>query len=100
MIDLKKARGDVSKSELARRSGIPIRDIRRIENTPGYDPRFSRVVALADALGVPLDRLRSHAEADTSLDAGGPNHAIPPAKPTGSTPLLSEAAPSPLKTGA
>lgn len=60
MIDLESAREElgVTKSELARRTGIPVRDIRRIENTPGYDPRFSRVMTLADGLGVPVDRLR------------------------------------------
>lgn len=59
VVDIAKARtaAGVSKSELARRLGIPVRNVRRMENTQGYDPRFSRVVQIADALGVPTDAL-------------------------------------------
>lgn len=74
MIDLERARRarGLTKSELARRAGIPVRDVRRIENTAGYDPRFSRAVALADALGVKVDDLRK----DTAPTDAGRREAV------------------------
>lgn len=76
MIDLERARRarGLTKSELARRAGIPVRDVRRIENTVGYDPRFSRAVALADALGVKVDDLRGDT-AEAPIDDTAPTDA-------------------------
>ena len=53
-----------SHAELASASGVSVPTIERIErdersDTPTYDPRISRVVRLADALGVKLDDLVS-----------------------------------------
>lgn len=58
-----------SHAELASASGVSVPTIERIErdersDTPTYDPRISRVVRLADALGVKVDELvavRAHA---------------------------------------
>jgi transcriptional regulator with XRE-family HTH domain len=79
VVDIAKARtaAGVSKSELARRLGIPVRNVRRMENTDGYDPRFSRVVEIADALGVSTDALipeRAHAPNLHQVSAGTPDH--------------------------
>lgn len=80
VVDIAKARnaaGGVSKSELARRLGIPVRNVRRMENTAGYDPKFSRVVEIADALGVPTDALipeRAHALKVHEVSEGTPDH--------------------------
>lgn len=77
-MDLAAARqsaGGISKSELARRLGIPVRNVRRMENTPGYDPRFSRVQEIARALGVSTDALipeRAHASNLPDADGGTP----------------------------
>lgn len=59
VMELERAReaAGVTKSELARRLGIPVRNVRRMENNAGYDPRFSRVQQIAAALGVPIDSL-------------------------------------------
>jgi len=53
---------DWSLAELAERSGVSVPTIERIERDERrseceYDPRISRVVRLADALGVPVDAL-------------------------------------------
>lgn len=82
VVDIAKARNaaGISKSELARRLGIPVRNVRRMENTRGYDPRFSRVVEIADALGVPTDALipeRAHAVNVPEVSAGTPDHTTP-----------------------
>ncbi len=63
----RQAAGGISKSELARRLGIPVRNVRRMENTPGYDPRFSRVQEIACALGVPVDALIPERAHDPNL---------------------------------
>lgn len=62
-----------SRPRLARASGVSVPTVERIERDPGYDPRISRVTALATALGVTLDELvHGHtAESPTSLDDGG-----------------------------
>ena len=85
-MDLARARqaaGNVSKSELARRLGIPVRNVRRMENTPGYDPRFSRVLEIARALGVSTDALVPERAHGSNLpDAhGGTPHGAPMSSP-------------------
>lgn len=59
-------RAGLTKSELARRLGVPASTIRRIENRPGYDPRFSTAHEIAVALGCRLDELvREHQDEPT-----------------------------------
>jgi transcriptional regulator with XRE-family HTH domain len=54
---LRQARGDRLATEIAARSGVPVETLRKIESGRIPTPAFFTIVALADALGVPLDRL-------------------------------------------
>jgi len=64
-------------AELAEKSGVSIPTIERIERDErraqsSYDPRISRVVSIADALGVCVDALiRERAHASNLPDADG-----------------------------
>lgn len=54
---LRQARGDRPATEVAAASGVPVETLRKIESGRIPTPAFFTVVALADALGVPLERL-------------------------------------------
>ncbi len=51
-----------SRKELSEASGVPVETIRAIETGRRLDPGWSTVQALANALGVPTDELRTDAE--------------------------------------
>jgi putative transcriptional regulator len=55
---LRTLRGEagLSRAELARRAGVPVSTLRHWENDRGF-PGASAVFRLADALGVPVERL-------------------------------------------
>ena len=67
-----------SLADLSARSGVSVPTIERIERDERrpvceYDPRISRVIRLANALGVPIDALiRERAHASNLPDAAGP----------------------------
>jgi DNA-binding phage protein len=54
---LHQARGDRSMVEVARQSGVPVETLRKIEAGRIPTPAFFTVVALADALAIPLEQL-------------------------------------------
>jgi transcriptional regulator with XRE-family HTH domain len=57
---LRHARGQRSMSEIAAASGVPTETLRKIETGRIATPAFFTVVALAAALGLPLDEITSH----------------------------------------
>lgn len=77
---------DWSIAELAKRSGVSQPTIERIEaagdgRRSEYDPRLSRVVAIADALGVSVDALvheRAHGSNLPEPTRGTPRDAVKP----------------------
>jgi DNA-binding XRE family transcriptional regulator len=42
---------DLSQLELAQRSGLDVRTVRRVENDTAYRPRLEQLLRMADALG-------------------------------------------------
>ncbi|WAL65688.1 helix-turn-helix transcriptional regulator [Amycolatopsis cynarae] len=64
---LREARGSRSMTEIATQAGISVETLRKIETGRIPTPAFFTVVALADAVGLPLDALRG---AVTSVRAG------------------------------
>lgn len=54
---LRLARGDRSMVEVAARAGVSVETLRKIEHGRVPTPAFFTVVALANVLDVPLDRL-------------------------------------------
>lgn len=42
---------EVSQVDLALRSGVDVRTVRRVENDPAYRPRLEQLLRMADALG-------------------------------------------------
>jgi putative transcriptional regulator len=50
-------RRDISQAELARRIGVSKNTMNMIEESKIADPRFSRVLAIAQQLGMSLDAL-------------------------------------------
>ncbi|MBB3049743.1 transcriptional regulator with XRE-family HTH domain [Prauserella isguenensis] len=79
-VALRGARGDRSMVEVASDAGISVETLRKIETGRIPTPAFFTVLAIADAVGLPLDDLRYElaeppgADADTALsrsaDAG------------------------------
>lgn len=58
---LRAARGERSMVEIAARAGISVETLRKIETGRIPTPAFFTVLALADALELPLDALRGGA---------------------------------------
>jgi transcriptional regulator with XRE-family HTH domain len=54
---LRAARGDRSMGEIAALSGVPVETLRKIETGRIVTPAFFTVVALAQALNLPLEAL-------------------------------------------
>jgi transcriptional regulator with XRE-family HTH domain len=52
-----RAEAGLSRAELARRAGVPASTLRHWENDRGFPPRPQVFLRLADALGVPVERL-------------------------------------------
>ena len=61
---LRRARGDRSMTEVAAKAGVPVETLRKIESGRIPTPAFFTVVALAAALGVPLEDVAAHCAAD------------------------------------
>lgn len=59
---LRKARGPRSMVEVAAESGVPVETLRKIEAGRTPTPAFFTVVALANALEIPLEQLATVAE--------------------------------------
>ncbi|AIJ27062.1 helix-turn-helix domain-containing protein [Amycolatopsis methanolica] len=55
---LRAARGSRSMAEVALEAGVSVETLRKIETGRIPTPAFFTVVALADAVGLPLDALR------------------------------------------
>lgn len=66
---IRNARG-WSQARLARESGVSVPTVERIERDSEYDPRISRVTALAAALGVTVDELISHDPESITVSTG------------------------------
>ena len=60
---LREARGRRSMAEVAAASGVPVETLRKIETGRIATPAFFTVVALAAAVGLPLDQITSHCAA-------------------------------------
>lgn len=54
---LRAARGSRSMTDIAAAAGVPVETLRKIETGRVATPAFFTVVALADALGLPLDEV-------------------------------------------
>jgi transcriptional regulator with XRE-family HTH domain len=66
---LREARGQRSMAEIAAVSGVPTETLRKIETGRIATPAFFTVVALASALGLPLDEVIRHCQG-TAHDPG------------------------------
>ena len=64
---LREARGPRSMVEVAAASAVPVETLRKIESGRIPTPAFFTVVALATALGVPLDELAARCELTPQL---------------------------------
>jgi transcriptional regulator with XRE-family HTH domain len=62
----------VAPAELARRLGWKTSNVTRLV-AGRHQPNFGNAVLIADALGVPLDALRSRQEPHAGLDGRGPS---------------------------
>lgn len=71
-----RAEKGVTVAEMTRR-GVPMRNVFRIENDPGHDPRLSTLVAIARALDVTLNDLIHDREPDTASSGRGTNQPRP-----------------------
>ncbi len=67
---LREARGHRSMAEVAAVSGVPMETLRKIETGRIATPAFFTVVALAAAVGLPLDQITSRCAA-AEPDAAG-----------------------------
>jgi len=67
---LRQARGERSMVEIAALAGVPVETLRKIETGRIPTPAFFTVVALAEAVGVPLTALA--ATADLAATASAP----------------------------
>jgi transcriptional regulator with XRE-family HTH domain len=65
---LRQARGERSMVEVAALAGVPVETLRKIETGRIPTPAFFTVVALAEAVGVPLVALAATADLDLDLD--------------------------------
>jgi len=62
---LRAARASRSMVDVAAEAGISVETLRKIETGRIPTPAFFTVAAIADAVGMPLDRLRGACEADS-----------------------------------
>jgi transcriptional regulator with XRE-family HTH domain len=89
----------MTQEQLAERSGVGVRTIRRLETSQPTDPRIGTVTLLADALGVTADDRRSllaavgsePGEAPAPTDANATPTEPPPGRPAVSGPLAEAA---------
>jgi transcriptional regulator with XRE-family HTH domain len=65
---LREARGARSQGEVAAAAGVGLEALRKIESGRVPTPAFFTVAALAEALGLPLDRLAAVAAGDEAAD--------------------------------
>lgn len=56
-LQLKRVEQGLTRRQLATKSGVSARTIRRLENGPGGDPKIPTVIGLAKALNVRTDDL-------------------------------------------
>lgn len=63
IVQQRKARG-WSQNELAAKAGLTLSGLTKLEQGAVTDPRWSSMVALADALGISLDTFRAAMPAD------------------------------------
>ncbi|SFB43544.1 NACHT domain-containing protein [Amycolatopsis marina] len=87
-------RAGMTQDELAARSGVGVRTIRRLETGSGTDPRIGTVTLLADALDVGQE------ERHGLLAAADGRHQQPPEPPAPSPPSSRGAEPAPVATDA
>ncbi|AXB41348.1 helix-turn-helix domain-containing protein [Amycolatopsis albispora] len=79
-------RAELTQEQLAARSGVGVRTIRRLENGGGNDPRIGTVTLLADALDVGPDERRN-----LLVAAGGTPPPPEPAEPAEAAPTTNTA---------
>jgi transcriptional regulator with XRE-family HTH domain len=72
---LRRARGERSMVEVAALAGVPVETLRKIETGRIPTPAFFTVVALAEAVGVPLGALAATADLDLGLAVTAPGPA-------------------------
>jgi transcriptional regulator with XRE-family HTH domain len=66
---LRAARGDRTSVEVAAQAGISVETLRKIEHGRVPTPAFFTVVAIARAVGIPIDALCLDREAEEPLSA-------------------------------
>jgi len=57
---LRRARGNLSMTEVAAKAGVPVETLRKIETGRVPTPAFFTVASLAGALGLTLEEIASH----------------------------------------
>ncbi|MBN6040439.1 helix-turn-helix domain-containing protein [Amycolatopsis sp. 195334CR] len=78
-------RAELTQEELAARSGIGVRTIRRLETGGGNDPRIGTVTLLADALGVTP---RERRDLLSAADGRPESEAVEPVTPSSDGPVV------------